>query len=398
MKHHWVLYAALSLVSIGNCAPPFKKPKLKLHIPFGQSPYSSPKGASIQAGPPGSGNRPSVVWRGDSRTPLEIEESGGFYGRGVKMELTGAQAEEASSLYEHALHNSAEFSNYVSTSTDPFIAQKFAAPNELSAAAQGSRSGTLYKISADPKMVDLKQCLGKQLPNEFRGEMEQSIVKGAPWEQVEGWYNAKDLGSIELERIKSGETLEKLFIRNENFNAAKYGPLRGAGSQPQLAGFEKTSSAWNEEPWIKYKGQSVAENLEKYYREAGCGGAVTAAGFCDFTTEATAEVATGAEGAAESAATEEGTPGEAADLVGDKDLLDQIEAGEVTEGRLFALDAAGTELEGGVAEATLFDAANVEAAGVVGTLDSESIAATVFEGGEGITAAGELLEVIEILL
>lgn len=402
MKTQWAFYAALSLASVGHCLPPHKlkpklpDPKIGEELPKVETPRSTiPK---ISA----AGDPPSYVWRGDFRTPAQVEEAGGFYSHAITMELSAEEAEMASSLYSHCFGHS--ISNYVSATSDPRVTRRFAVDM-----SKPTRFGTVYKISADPKMVDTVKSLRRYLLIDLRAESEQSIVKGAPYEQVEGWYNAKDLEPFGFDRLARGEKLEHLFTRNPRFNAVKYEGLRAGGSQPQLAGFDEDSPAWDEEPWSKFKGQSVAKNMETYYRETGCGGAVNAKGLCDATTF---EAGAGAEGATEAteaaqsaqageasgAATEESSAGEVADLVGDKDLMDQIAAGEVTEGKLFSLEAAETELASGVTEAAIVEAANAEAVVVMETLQAESIAATAAEGGEGIAIAGELLEVLGMIV
>ncbi|KAF4455118.1 Heat-labile enterotoxin IIB, A chain [Fusarium austroafricanum] len=216
----------------------------------------------------------STVFRGDLRTPEQIKAAGGFFPKDAVKELgrapTAKELDQGSSLFFHHTGHSKKYTQYVSTTTEPKIArdfsEEFLSPKKVAEGAT-KRFGYIYRISADPKMVDMVKSLGREhVLEEYAEQAEQAVVGGVPFDQIEGWYDAKKIGDAELAKLRSGDKVENLLTANDQFNP-KYTPLRSSGAQPQLAGFGtrgKGAIARKKSPWKDFKGQSVKENLEKF--------------------------------------------------------------------------------------------------------------------------------------
>lgn len=327
------------------------------------------------------GDPPSYVFRGDMRLPEEIERAGGFLPRTRAEALSAEEIEKSSSLYYHTYGATPEYTKYVSTTTNPKVAYQFSAETYVKPA----KFGRIYRISADNKMVDAVKSLGNNIKAGYADQAEQAVVGGVPHEQIEGWYESKDIGPKEIERLQKGEKLENLFKPNPKFNAEKYAQLRGSGVQPQLAGLRENAEGWNKEPWSKFKGQKVSKNLEDFIsksickRDTGC-----------------LPVGKGAVEGAEAVEAEEGFT--EADILGARDLTGALEAGEIAEGRLSVqILEAGQALQGAEAlEATeALEAA--EAAEAVEAVEAVE-ALGVVEAVEGATLLEEIMGVLGFLL
>ncbi|KAF2969760.1 hypothetical protein GQX73_g3862 [Xylaria multiplex] len=221
------------------------------------------------------GNRVELVYRGDFRTPEEIQSAQGFAPRVLDRELTELELEKSCSLFHHSYGSTAEYTKWVSTTTDPRVAHDFAvephAPGEIPV-----KRGYIYEIRADEKFVDVRASLG---PENFRyaEQMEQAAVKPIPWDQVEGWYKLEDFSAAEMKTLaQPGGTLQDMsqfvdhFQKNELFDFHKYYGRTSAGARYELAGFRKGSDVWNKPPWSQYKDKSVPEAWERY-AELACG-------------------------------------------------------------------------------------------------------------------------------
>ncbi|XDG05442.1 hypothetical protein ABKA04_005057 [Annulohypoxylon sp. FPYF3050] len=257
MKSGWlslVLWTvAVFLVSSGNSSP-------ILH----QAECQQPRFYTLQDGDP-----VELVYRGDFRTPADIQNAQGFAPRVLDRELTELELEKSCSLFHHAYGTTAEYTKWVSTTTDPRVAHDFAvepsAPGKIP-----TKRGYIYEIRADEKFVDVRASLG---PDNFRyaEQMEQAAAKPVPWDQVEGWYKLEDFSDAEMKILaQPGGTLKDMsqfvghFQKNELFDFHKYYGHTSAGARYELAGFRKGADAWNKPPWNQYKDKSVPEAWKKY--------------------------------------------------------------------------------------------------------------------------------------
>ncbi|KAF5129568.1 Heat-labile enterotoxin IIB, A chain [Metarhizium anisopliae] len=206
------------------------------------------------------------VYRGEiRRTPEQVKQDGGFYSRGVQRILSGnppsvEELELGSSLYRHAAGDTAEFTRYVSTSTDPGVSLTFAVDDE-----RPTGKGYIYKIHASQRLVDLNRSLGKYSP--YPGQHEYVAMEFIPFEQVEGWWTVTyqdDFSEPAIgrqTRIQLREGNLRGFHQNPDFdNSFKY--ARTGGMAPQLAGFPRLSAAWEDRSWQEYKTIPVSKSLD----------------------------------------------------------------------------------------------------------------------------------------
>lgn len=320
----------------------------------------------------------SVVFRGDMRNPGQIRAAGGFFPRQAKdtlgRELSASELKQAASLDAHHVGTTAKYTRYVSTTTDVKMANKFATP--FRASQQGVEgTGYIYRISADPKMVDVIQSLGvNNMKPEYVEQAEQAVVGGVPFDQIEGWYKVEDISDANLERLASGDKVESLFEANDKFDA-KYTPLRSSGKQPQLAGWgngKRAKQALKEEPWSQYKGTSVQKHLDEFQ----------------------ARVASDLKVPEAAAAVEEPAVFVEADALGARDLIGALDTGEVPEGLTsVTLTEAGTAAEVAAITPELEAAEVAEAAEALEAWE----AAEALAGLAEVSVLGELLPWLVIL-
>lgn len=228
------------------------------------------------------GNLVELVYRGDTRTPEQIKNALGFAPRIVEGPLTEEQLYQACSLYHHAYESIPDFTKWVSTSTDPkianFFANGFAPPGEIP-----TKRGFLYEIRADEKFVDVRASVGEK-NFVYADQWEQAAARPIPWDQVEGWYKLEDFSQQEMKVLVQKEgTLRDMsqfvhhFKKNDQFDFHKYYGRKSAGARYDLAGFRDGNAAWDKEPWKQYKGKSVPDAYEKYVKQV-CGVTVRMAG------------------------------------------------------------------------------------------------------------------------
>lgn len=322
----------------------------------------------------------SFVFRGDLRNPDEIKSAGGFFPRAKTVEgFTTKQLEAGSSLYQHHVGRTPAFTRYVSTTRDPLQAKKFATPFKFSQ-QEIQRTGYVYRISADPKMVDVVKSLGQEnMIKEYVEQEEEAVVGGVPFEQVEGWYDINDFEkdgaklTTQLKQLKDGDKIESIFKPNPQFNAARYTELRGSGAQPQLAGFtdrgRKLHPASAKEPWSKFKGSKVQDLLADFKKKVG----------------AADQAGDGAAASEEIEAFTEANP------LGARDLIGRLDTGEVREG-LTSVKIAEASREAEAVEAT----EELEAAEAAETAEAVT-AAEIVETEELAVAGGEISVIGEIL-
>ncbi|KYK60577.1 hypothetical protein DCS_01714 [Drechmeria coniospora] len=218
-------------------------------------------------GPPGPAP-PTTLWRGETlRKFSDVVAAGGINSHGYDKQqrgelLTQEQLRGGSSLYEHQRGGTQAYTRYVSTSAEPEQALRFA----------GS-TGTLYRIHADPKAVDMNLSLGKNQKGEPRSaypnQAEHAFVQRIPLDQIEGYYLVtKENAAKVLEAARDDRPIEGVeFIRNPDFNAEKYGGQRAAGAAPELAGFPTDHEASGKNPYKSYRDQDVSKSFDEHVRE-----------------------------------------------------------------------------------------------------------------------------------
>ncbi|KZZ96620.1 Heat-labile enterotoxin IIB, A chain [Moelleriella libera RCEF 2490] len=217
-----------------------------------------------------------TVFRGDLRSPDQIKSMGGFFpprdsdifrrGGGALTEL---ELERQCSLFYHHTGATARYTKYVSTTSNPRFAEQSAEFFHKTRQEQGA-FGYIYRISADPKMVDVVRSLGEEhMHPEYVRQAEHAVVGGIPFRQIEGWYKIRDMGGPEIKRLRSGERLDALFHENPDFDT-RYLAMRGSGAQPQLAGFGERNSlgqrARERAPWRRFRDGRVRDRLEEFRR------------------------------------------------------------------------------------------------------------------------------------
>lgn len=209
---------------------------------------------------------PRHVYRGEiQRTPKQVQNDGGFYSRGMQRILSGDQLsweelEDGSSLFRHAAGDTAQFTRYVSTSADPATSLTFAVNDE-----DPGEKGYIYKIHADKRMVDVNRSLGKYSP--YPAQNEHAAIGFIPFDQIEGWWEVTykhdfadpKVGKKTQDKLRRGQL--KRFHKNPHFNP-NFQKLRGNGEAPQLAGFPRLSTAWDEDTWKQFKTLPVSKSLD----------------------------------------------------------------------------------------------------------------------------------------
>ncbi|ODA81991.1 hypothetical protein RJ55_00496 [Drechmeria coniospora] len=227
------------------------------------------------------GEFPKEVYRGETkRTPADVERDGGFVSRGLQKQRAGTalsamELDLGSSLFHHASgDDTASFTRYVSTSTDPGVALTFAVDDDAP-----TQKGYLYKIHADDRFLDLNRSLGKYSP--YPGQKEHAAIEFIRYEQIEGWYEVTyekhfsepQIGKESQDKLRRGAFGH--FKKNAKFDKSRFHNLRGRGRVPQLAGFPAISPAWQEVPWKAFKTQAVDKNLNAVI-DSLCGGRLRA--------------------------------------------------------------------------------------------------------------------------
>ncbi|MBT2445660.1 hypothetical protein J7F03_00875 [Streptomyces sp. ISL-43] len=118
-----------------------------------------------------------TVYRGDSRSPIEIEEAGGFMPH---------DPDAGTTLGDYAENNT--HSRYVGTSRHNQTATEF---------PQGSRSGYVYEIRGAPGGIDVNARMGGMNPNAHEAEI--AFDGGIPWEYVTRVWKKDEWGEIDFD-------------------------------------------------------------------------------------------------------------------------------------------------------------------------------------------------------
>lgn len=212
--------------------------------------------------------RPEILWRGEvTRTPARAQRMGALYSEGLEKlrrngTITNQQFWDGCSLYSHSKRSSAGYSQYISASRDPFSALYLEMTERRLKKELENQPIYLYKIHADHAIFELNASLG--VVNPHPQEPEWVSVGLIPWVQVMGWYtvNLPEVSSV----FRSDMTIKKnaVFHPNSAYNASMYEKQRATVPQPQLAGFPRTFSAWEREPWKPYKNKPTTQLLGEF--------------------------------------------------------------------------------------------------------------------------------------
>ncbi|KAF1732501.1 Heat-labile enterotoxin IIB, A chain [Beauveria bassiana] len=196
---------------------------------------------------------PTVLYRGDSRSPAEIKAQGGFRLRDPSMEVEAG--------YSVVLHvkgappsgRSPENTVYVSTTDDPLVAARFLRGEE----------GWIYKIHAAPRVFSVAETLGKwyDYPYPVSNQREYVAMGGIGNEQIieSAYLPATDDGLVKPDTVFD-------FKPNLDYDQS-YDLLTAGHGRPELAGFKKIPNhPANEDPFFKeiQAEGSLLENGRKF--------------------------------------------------------------------------------------------------------------------------------------
>ncbi|PHH72129.1 putative enterotoxin [Ophiocordyceps australis] len=205
----------------------------------------------------------TTLYRGERRSPEEIEKAGGFFTKQVLEKLTPEQEEASSSLWSHVTQKTNQYTKYISTTADPSVAYNFA--------AKGPQGGWVYVISPDKQIVDATGTLGDYIELKFRNEFEYSAVGSIPFSQVKGWYPSQSIPERDIQRLRNGETLDG-FVQNPSYDA-RFDSTRASGVRYELAGFgPQVKEAFADKNFKKLKGKSTYQALQQFVTDVVCDG------------------------------------------------------------------------------------------------------------------------------
>ncbi|CAJ2500659.1 Uu.00g035120.m01.CDS01 [Anthostomella pinea] len=192
--------------------------------------------------------QPTIVYRGDTKTPKHLKDADGFKAKG------GDQ-----SLYSHVSKGGQDNDGYVSTSANRAQAVSFAEK-------KGGGDGYVYEISANKQFIDCAGTL-KQYYDQWKVEEEFSAIGGIEWKQIKSW--------TVIENFQEGDTTQ-----NPDYDVSTENEEAG-GAQPQLAGFPtkgKIGKAWNKDPWKEF---ADCKPNDKKLRRGDCNDDNDSADGCD---------------------------------------------------------------------------------------------------------------------
>ncbi|MEU8842966.1 enterotoxin A family protein [Streptomyces roseus] len=118
-----------------------------------------------------------TVYRGDSRSPIEIEEAGGFMPHDPHAGTT---------LGDYVENNT--HSGFVGTSRHNQTAAHF---------PLGQRDGYVYEIRGAPGGIDVNARMGGMNPNAHEAEV--AFDGGIPWEYVTRAWKKDEWGEIDFD-------------------------------------------------------------------------------------------------------------------------------------------------------------------------------------------------------
>ncbi|PHH66874.1 putative enterotoxin [Ophiocordyceps australis] len=222
-----------------------------------------------------SGDEPAnsvvtIVYRGDTRSPEQLRQLGGF-----PTEFEGPLRNESYSLIAHheAQGEGEKFQSAYTSTARLFGSTVYFATDA------GKQDGWVYKIHATPNMIDMNDSGFLQ---KYARESEFSAMGGVRWDQIQGWvpmprkaYPAarilqiqEETARLRLETLASeaadvgikNATWPRTWIDNVEYNQ-KYEQYNASKGQPQLAG-----DAANLE---KHGDKTLEEHARDFMRQNG---------------------------------------------------------------------------------------------------------------------------------
>lgn len=182
---------------------------------------------------PSEASGPITVWRADAMSPRELERQGMFLPRGMNGSRPNQPPPDIS-LWNHINGSptgmSTHRSGYVSTSASRMSAFHFLVRHM-------NGEGYLYEIKVTPNFIDAAGTLRGTYNKS--SEQEYSALGGIRFDQVKGW-------------VKVSFSTEKMFKRNNAYNASRYEIFSSGSVAPPLAGFPRGHWAWKLSPWAPF--------------------------------------------------------------------------------------------------------------------------------------------------
>ncbi|KAK6532043.1 hypothetical protein TWF694_003206 [Orbilia ellipsospora] len=235
-----------------------------------------------QARDTSSGVKP--LWRGEhGRTPEDVKNAGGLVSRGLQIlqgknkeytKLNATAKYRSASLYQHVRGTTSHYTQYVSTTDDPCMAQEYV--NGGTSQEDAVQRGFLYKIYPGGLAIDIWQTL-KFEENKYPFEREYSVAGLVPYDMIEGWYEIK-LGdgtncTIKAENPTKDYVPNVKFEKNPDFKE-QYRTKQPGGGHRDLAGVPSKSPRDGSETYDP----RLIQNFENFVTRAAVGeGAVQVA-------------------------------------------------------------------------------------------------------------------------
>ncbi|RDA93990.1 putative heat-labile enterotoxin [Ophiocordyceps camponoti-saundersi (nom. inval.)] len=218
--------------------------------------------------------QPEILWRGElTRTPDDVQSVGGLYAEGFERlakngSISERQLSDGCSLFLHAQRLVPGYSQYISTCVDPYSATHLEALERNITEPIEDYVLYLYKIHIDQSMFQVNLSLGRHY--NFPTEPEWAAVGFIPWKQVMGYYKFKLTGLSSVFDMEYKVKKNAQFFINPQYDAIRYDEQRGAGPQPQLAGFPSNSPAWTEKPWKAFKHLDITQLIGQFVWHRVC--------------------------------------------------------------------------------------------------------------------------------
>ncbi|KZZ94152.1 Heat-labile enterotoxin IIB, A chain [Moelleriella libera RCEF 2490] len=223
-----------------------------------------------------------VLFRGEyGRTPQQVVGVGGLmskgYARNFEKPLTTEEKGWGSSLVEHVSGTSKAVSLFVSTTSDPSIALKFATGGETPVFY-------IYEIAPDKKAIDVEKSLVKFGKAYAATQKEFAFVKGIPMKQIIGHYVLKPADYQPTKRLTAQEfkkLFAKQFVPNAKFDK-RYLSTTSSGKQAQFNKFYTGPTTPTQNKFVKeyvprlkkeelQTAESAAQDLVKFFEKASPG-------------------------------------------------------------------------------------------------------------------------------
>ncbi|KAK2594902.1 hypothetical protein QQS21_007401 [Conoideocrella luteorostrata] len=183
------------------------------------------------------GEKITIVYRADSRSPEEIEKAGGFYPK------PGPETAAKYNLYSHIKGN---IQNTAYVSTTQFLSTAVSyARNAQRLPGNKEKQAYIYKIETSELAVDVNRSL--RILN-FGTNGEHAFMGGIPNSQIMGYVKATE------------EVMEDIGKARFRPNP-KYRPVRNPGSSvhPELAVFPPGHPALHIKPWRRINSKAGAK-------------------------------------------------------------------------------------------------------------------------------------------